>query len=72
MAALLAAPHALLHDVVFAYPAFARATTTTRATWGWGVAVTAGTIAQLPSVPAMQLVLGVLLIATLRRPGQPR
>lgn len=72
VAALLAAPHGLLHDVVFAYPAFAHATATTRSTWGWGVAVTAGTIVQLLGFPAMQLVLGVLLIVTLRRPGHPR
>lgn len=72
VAALLAAPHALLHDVVFAYPALARASTSTRATWGWGVAVTAGTIAQLLGFPAMQLVLGVLVIGTLRRSGQPQ
>lgn len=68
--ALLAAPHALLHDVVFAYPAAARAAASTRAAWGWGLAATAGTIAQLLGVPAMQLILGALLIASLRRPGR--
>lgn len=67
VAALLAAPHALLHDVVFAYPAFAGVATTTRATWGWGAAVTTATIAQLLGLPAMQLLLGVLFIVTLRR-----
>lgn len=72
VAALLAAPHALLHDVVFAYPAFALATTSTRATWVCGAAVTAGTIAQLLGFPAMQLALGVLLLATVRRRKGPR
>ncbi len=67
LGALLAAPHALLHDVVFAYPAAARAVSSTQAAWGWGLAATAGTIAQLLGVPAMQVILGVLLVASLRR-----
>lgn len=71
VAALLAAPHALLHDVVFAYPAFAAVANSSRATWGWGVALTVATIAQLLGLPAMQLVLAVLFIATLRRGTDP-
>lgn len=70
LGALLAAPHALLHDVVFAYPAAARAAASTRAAWGWGLAATVGTIAQLLGVPAMQVILGALLVASLRRPGR--
>lgn len=68
--ALLAAPHALLHDVVFAYPAAARAAAHTHAAWGYGLAATAGTIAQLLGVPVMQVILGLLIVATLRRPGR--
>lgn len=67
--ALLAAPHALLHDLVFAYPAVARAASSTTAAWGWGLAATAGTIAQLLGLPLMQVALGALLIASLRRSG---
>ena len=70
--ALLAAPHALLHDVVFAYPAAARAAPSTAAAWGWGLAATAGTIAQLLGLPLVQLVLLALLVASLRPPGRPR
>lgn len=72
VAALLAAPHALLHDAVFAYPAAARASATTAATWAWGLAATAGTIAQLLGLPLVQLVLLALLVASLRAPGRPR
>ena len=66
VASLLVAPHALLHDVLFAYPAIARAATSTPVTWAWGVAASAATVAQLLGAPAMQLVLGLLLLVALR------
>ncbi|HEX4744437.1 MAG TPA: glycosyltransferase 87 family protein [Candidatus Limnocylindria bacterium] len=67
VAALLAAPHALLHDVVFAYPAAALSAVSSRLAWSWGLAATAGTIAQLLGVPALQVALAVLLVTVVRR-----
>lgn len=67
VAALVAAPHALLHDLVFAYPALVAATSTAPAAWGLALAVVAGTLLQLAGVPAMQLILPVLAIVALRR-----
>ena len=67
VAALLAAPHALLHDVVFAYPAVALTAVSARLAWIWGIAACAGTIAQLLGIPAMQVALAILFVTTLRR-----
>jgi len=67
VAALLAAPHALLHDIVFAYPAVARTSRTARESWGWALAATAGAVAQLLGMPVLQIALAVLLVTVLLR-----
>src|SRR5437773_9224546 len=57
---ILAAPHALLHDGVMAYPAVARAATTTGATFFWvgsGIAVALIQQAGIPLAPLWLLVL---------------
>jgi len=57
---ILAAPHALLHDGVMAYPAVARAATTTRATALWvgsGIAVALAQQGGIPVAPLWMLVL---------------
>jgi alpha-1,2-mannosyltransferase len=57
---ILAAPHALLHDGVMAYPAVARAATTTRATVLWvGTGLIAALVQQggIPVVPLWLLAL---------------
>jgi glycosyl transferase family 87 len=59
---LLAAPHALLHDGVMAYPAVAAAATTTRATVLWvgtGIAASLAHEAGLPVAPLWLLALFV-------------
>src|SRR5439155_3321385 len=57
---ILAAPHALLHDGVMAYPAVARAATTTGATFFWvgsGIAVALIQQAGIPVAPLWLLAL---------------
>jgi len=59
---ILAAPHALLHDSVMAYPAVARAATTTGATAVWvgsGIAVALIQQAGIPLAPLWLLALWI-------------
>ncbi|HET8567448.1 MAG TPA: hypothetical protein VFM93_00490, partial [Candidatus Limnocylindria bacterium] len=65
--ALLAAPHALLHDLVLAYPAIAVVATSARASWAWVIGGSAATLLQLIDVPAAVPYLAVLAVVTLRR-----
>jgi hypothetical protein len=56
--AVLAAPHALLHDLVLAYPAVAVSARATRESWLWvgaGVAAVLGQLAGLSGAVALWL-----------------
>jgi hypothetical protein len=64
--ALLAAPHALLHDLLFAYAAVATVSTDRTRAWAWAAGGTAAMLLQLVGVPAVQLWLIALAGAVLR------
>ncbi len=61
-ATLLSAPHALLHDAVFAYPAIAERATSTRATFAWVLSGLVVVLLHEAGVPLAPLwLLGLLL-----------
>jgi len=68
--ALLAAPHALLHDLVLAYPAVAISARTTREAWAWSVTGMAAVLAQLAGLPGVTTVW--LIALAVRTPSAAR
>jgi len=64
---ILAAPHALLHDGVMAYPAVARAATTTRATVLWVGTGIITALVQQAGIPVAPLWLLALWWFSVRR-----